>query len=155
MANNINSIGTAISVLDLYRNAKFHGACALKSGSSVNIHYANDMVPNSFLFYISTYNTFNAYQNLLYAMWCTLPNYRSNGKYSLDIYNQNNSAHMKGYEDGTNGTLVYSNPSSTSITATYTYTYYENYTRLNVSLNSSLFTGGSVAGQCSIVIPYY
>ena len=156
MADNINSIGTAISVLDLYRNAKFHGTCIQQTGQRIYIYYANDMVPNSFLFYITTYRSFNSYQNLLRAMWGTLPNYRSNGQYSVDIYNQNNSAHMTGYSDGTNGTLVYTDPSSTSDTATYAYTYYENYTSLSISLkNSGLYTGGSFVGQCSIVIPYY
>lgn len=161
MADNIRSIGTTMSIVDLYRNAEFHASANYSSGYRIYFSYPKNKVPLSLYYFFSTYRSFNGYQSLIYNMSATIPNPGYNTSIDVEFTKQNNALHFNNWypDDGTIGSIAYEDPTTTSVKLNYTYTTsYTNFIQVNAQMadpNNGLYTGGSHLGTCCIIVPYY
>ena len=161
MADNIGSIGTTMSIVDLYKNAEFHASAINGSGYRVYFIYPRNKVPSYLYYFFTTYQSFNGYQSLIYNMSANMPNPGYNTSMDIEFTKQDSALHFNNWhpDDGTIGSMARGNITTVSITMNFTYN--TSYTNFIIGLaqmkdpNNGLYTGGSILGNSVIIIPYY
>lgn len=161
MADNIGSIGTTMSIVDLYRNAEFHASANYNNGYQIYFIYPRNKVPSSLYYLFTTYRTFNWYQSLIYNMSATISNPGYNISVDVEFTKQNNALHFNNWypDNGTIGSIAREDITTESVTMNLTY--YTSYTNFIIGLaqmkdsNDGLYTGGSHVGTSAIIVHYY